>query len=160
MTRTVALALAAMGLVLGTAQARADDPALALARKLTDAGAATFNNLNAKTMAAYYTEDAKLTVESREGEQVTLKEHVGHDEIEQFYYDLFENREPGTIVSRNHVEYARLLADDVLVIAGVFEPNTRDEKSLKVPFYQVRVKHGDKWLITSMRIFIVGKPES
>jgi hypothetical protein len=53
------------------------------------------------------------------------------------------------------VEYARLLSPDVLVIAGTFEPNQTAAKPLKVPFYQVRIKQGDKWLIQSARIFVL-----
>ena len=28
---------------------------------------------------------------------------------------------------------------------------------LKVPFYQVRLKQGDKWLINSLRVFVVAE---
>ena len=40
----------------------------------------------------------------------------------KFYADLF--KKPETIKSRNIVEYAKLLAPDVLVIAGTFDTNT------------------------------------
>ena len=46
----------------------------------------------------------------------------GREEIEKLYADLFKN--PDTIQSKNTVEYAKLLAPDILVIAGTFEPNT------------------------------------
>jgi ketosteroid isomerase-like protein len=130
------------------------DEAVQLARKLTEEGAATFNTANAKAMAAYYTDDAKVFLESRNDNGLSVKEYNGREDIEKLYADLFKN--PGTIQSKNTVEYAKLLAPELLVIAGTFEPNTLDPKPLKVPFYQVRIKQGDKWLMSSVRIFVVG----
>jgi len=131
------------------------DDAVQLAKKLTEEGATTFNTASAKAMAAYYTDDAKVFLESKNDSGISVKEYDGREEIEKFYADLFKNG--GTIQSKNTVEYAKLLAPDILVIAGTFEPNTRDPKSLKVPFYQVRIKQGDKWLMSSLRIFVIGE---
>ncbi|MGZ3318236.1 MAG: hypothetical protein ACXU95_13145, partial [Isosphaeraceae bacterium] len=77
----------------------------------------------------------------------------GRAEIEKFYADMF--KEPETTKSRNTVEYAKLIAPDVLVIAGTFDTNTLKPDSPKVPFYQVRVKKGDQWLMSSVRIFVL-----
>ena len=115
----------------------------------------TFNTANAKAMAAYYTDDAKVFLESKDDNGISVKEYNGREEIEKLYADLF--KDPGTIQSKNTVEYAKLLAPDILVIAGTFEPNTLDPKPLKVPFYQVRIKQGDKWLMSSLRIFVIGE---
>jgi ketosteroid isomerase-like protein len=152
----------ASSLVIGTlfvVSVRGQDPggdeAMKLARKLTEAGAATFNTANAKAMAAYYTNDAKVFLQGRGDDGITIKEYDGREEIEKLYADLFKDK--GTIQSKNTVEYARLLASDVLVIAGTFEPNLDPAETLKVPFYQVRLKQGDKWLINSLRIFLVGE---
>ena len=131
------------------------DDATELAKKLTEEGAATFNTASAKAMAEYYTDDAKVFLESKNDSGISVKEYDGREEIEKFYADLFKN--PATIQSKNTVEYAKLLAPDILVIAGTFEPNTQDPKPLKVPFYQVRVKQGDKWLMSSVRIFVIGE---
>jgi ketosteroid isomerase-like protein len=131
------------------------DEAMQLAKKLTEEGATTFNTANAKAMAAYYTDDAKVFLQSKVDNGISVKEYNGREEIEKLYADLFKN--PGTIQSKNTVEYAKLLASDILVIAGTFEPNTQDPKSLKVPFYQVRIKQADKWLMSSLRIFVVGE---
>lgn len=131
------------------------DDAAQLAKKLTEEGATTFNTANAKAMAAYYTDDAKVFLESKNDSGISVKEYDGRDEIEKFYADLFKN--PGTIQAKNRVEYAKLLAPDVLVIAGTFEPNTQDATPLKVPFYQVRIKQADKWLMSSVRIFVIGE---
>jgi ketosteroid isomerase-like protein len=148
------------GLVLGVflivpASGQNADEAVQLAKKLTEEGAATFNKANAKAMAAYYTDDAKVFLQSKNDSGISVKEYNGREEIEELYADLFKN--PGTIQSKNTVEYAKLLAPDILVIAGTFEPNTQDAKSLKVPFYQVRIKQGDKWLMSSVRVFVVGE---
>ena len=110
---------------------------------------------NAKAMAAYYTNDAKVFLQGRGDDGITIKEYDGREEIEKLYADLFKDK--GTIQSKNTGEYARLLASDVLVIAGTFEPNLDPGDTLKVPFYQVRLKQGDKWMINSLRIFLVGE---
>ncbi len=131
------------------------DEAMQLAKKLTEEGATTFNTANAKAMAAYYTDDAKVFLQSKDDNGTSVKEYNGREEIEKFYGDLFKDAR--TIQSKNTVEYAKLLAPDILVIAGTFEPNTLDPKPLKVPFYQVRIKQGDKWLMSSLRIFVIGE---
>jgi hypothetical protein len=153
MTLISAIVLGAFMLV--SASAQNVDEAMQLAKKLTDEGATTFNTANPKAMAAYYTEEAKVFLESKDDNGLSVKEYNGRNEIEKLYADLFKN--PGTIQSKNTVEYAKLLAPDLLVIAGTFEPNTQDPKPLKVPFYQVRIKQGDKWLMSSLRIFVVGE---
>lgn len=129
------------------------DEAMKLATKLTEEGAATFSKADARAMAAYYTEDAIVFMQSKSDDGHSVKEYDGRAEIERLYADLF--KEPGTIQAKNTVEYARLLAPDLLVIAGTFEPNQLAAKPMKVPFYQVRVKQGDKWLIHSLRVFVV-----
>ena len=129
------------------------DEAMKLAKKITDEGAATFNTADAKAMAAYYTDEAKVFFETREESGFTIKVYDGRTEIENFYADLF--KDPSQVHGRNTVEYARLLASDVLVIAGTFVPNENADEPIKVPFYQVRRKQGEKWLINSLRIFFV-----
>jgi uncharacterized protein (TIGR02246 family) len=161
MTRfiTISAALCLGGILLAAARAQApaqpDEEAMKLAKKLTEEGAATFNTANAKAMTAYYTEDGKVFLQSRDQNGVSVKEYDGRDEIERLYVDLF--KDPSAIQAKNTVEYARLLAPDLLVIAGVFEPNMAAADPLKLPFYQVRVKRADKWLIHNLRVFVVSK---
>jgi ketosteroid isomerase-like protein len=149
-----------LGLLIGVggipaifAQDQAADEAMKLAKKITDEGAATFSKADAKAMVAYYTEDAKVFFDAREENEIKVKVYDGHAEIENFYADLF--KDPTKVHGKNTVEYARLLASDVLVIAGTFVPNANEAEPIKVPFYQVRIKKGDKWLINSLRIFFV-----
>jgi hypothetical protein len=149
-----------LGLLLGlnpihaaSAQDQPADEAMKLAKKLTDEGAETFSKADAKAMAAYYTDTAKVFFDTREESGISVKVYDGRDEIEKFYADLF--KDPSKVHGKNTVEYARLLASDVLVIAGTFVPNENAADPIKVPFYQVRLKQGDKWLIDSLRIFFV-----
>ncbi len=130
------------------------DEATALAIKLTEEGAAAFDTFNAKTMADYYLEDGEIAMVSKDNEgKLEIKYYRGRAEIEKGYADIF--KKPETIKSKNTVEYAKLIAPDVLVIAGTFDINTLKPDSPKVPFYQVRVKKGEKWLLSSVRIFVL-----
>ncbi len=130
-----------------------DDEAKKIAVKITTEGAATFDTMNAPAMAAYYEEDARLGMVTRDNEGFKTEFHNGRAEIERFYAKLFEK--PETLKSYNDVTAARLLAPDVLTIDGTFDVNTLKPDSPKIPFHQVRVKKGDKWLILSMEIFYV-----
>jgi hypothetical protein len=152
-TTLVALLLGALLVVPILGQDQGSDEATKLAKKLTEEGAATFNTCNAKAMAAYYTEDAKIYLQSKDQNGVSVKEYDGREEIQGLYADLF--KDPAKVKAKNTVEYAKLLAPDLLVIAGVFVPNLNEDKPIKVPFYQVRLKQDDKWLIHSLRIFVV-----
>ena len=130
------------------------DEATALAIKLTEQGAATFDTFNSKAMADYYLEDGEIAlVNKEEGGGLKVKYYKGRAEIEQGYAEMF--KKPETIKSKNTVEYAKLIAPEVLVIAGTFDLNTLKPDSPKLPFYQVRVKKGDQWLISSVRIFVL-----
>jgi ketosteroid isomerase-like protein len=150
----IALMIGGIMLVPAQAQDQPADEAMNLARKITEEGAATFSKADAKAMAAYYTENAIVFVQSKNDEGHSVKEYDGKAEIERLYADLFKNGH-GTLRAKNTVEYARLLAPDLLVIAGMFEPDQLAVKPMKVPFYQVRVKQGDKWLIHSLRLFVL-----
>lgn len=153
----VAVAIAAVSpWALRAAGSDSDQPAdeaMKLAVKLTEEGAATFDTYNAKAMADYYTEDAEIALTTREDGGLKVETHKGKAEIEKAYQEIFKN--PETIKSKNTVEYAKFLAPDILVLAGTFDINTLKPDSPKIPFYQVRVKQGDKWLMSSLKIFFV-----
>ncbi len=137
----------------GSEKDKPADEATTLAVKLTEEGAATFDKFSAKAMADYYTEDAVVVLMTRDESGFKNQVRRGRADIEAFYADVF--KKPETIKSKNTVEYAKLIAPDVLVIAGTFDTNTLKPDSPKIPFYQVRVKQGDKWLMSSLRIFFV-----
>jgi hypothetical protein len=52
------------------------------------------------------------------------------------------------------VEVAYLLQPELLVIHGTFEVRNGRETS-RFPFFQVRVKRGEDWLMASLRLFVV-----
>ncbi len=155
--RMAASALAFIGVLFAAArspgQEQPADEAMKLARKLTEEGAATFSKADARAMAAYYTEDAVVFLQGKNDAGYSVKEYDGRAEIERLYADFF--KEPATIRAKSTVDYAKLLAPDLLVISGTFEPNQLAAKSLKLPFSQVWVKQDDKWLIHSVRIFVL-----
>jgi len=148
------LAIAALALL--ASPARAEDEATKLAVKLTTAGAATFDTKDAKAMAAYYTDDAQVLVVSKEKDTGAIKTEAkrGRGEIEDFYRELF--KDAGTIRSKNTVTHARRIDPDLLLIVGDFQPDLVDN-DFKLPFVQVRVRQGDRWLISSLQIIIVPK---
>jgi hypothetical protein len=160
MNRLILIACALVLTCLPGDSARGDgdkpaDEAMTLAVKLTEEGAAVFDTFSAKAMADFYLDDAEITLVSRGDAGLKFDSHKGKPEIEAFYADLF--KKPETIKSKNTVDYAKLIAPDVLVIAGTFDTNTLKPDSPKIPFYQVRMKTGDKWLMSSVRIFFVPK---
>lgn len=135
------------------ATTQSDAEAMTLAQQILDKGAELYATKDALAMAATYTEDAEITLIVKKREEIKTEVKRGRFEIEQGYRDLF--KDAGSIKPKNTVEYARFLDTDMLLIAGVFEP---DANSLKVPFVQTRVKQGDKWLMSNLRIFVVEKP--
>ncbi len=154
----VSVALATAVLTVGSIRAAGPekdkpDEATALAIKLTEQGAATFDTFNSKAMADYYLEDGEIALVNKEEGGLKVKYYKGRAEIEQGYAEVF--KKPETIKSKNTVEYAKLIAPEVLVIAGTFDLNTLKPDSPKLPFYQVRVKKGDQWLISSVRVFVL-----
>jgi hypothetical protein len=161
MRHSIALALSLVTMTLFVPPSRAAgrdgdkpaDEATTLAVKLTEEGAATFDTLNAKAMADYYLEDAEINMVSKNDEGLKVDVYKGRADIEKAYAKLFEK--PETIKSRNTVEYARFLSPELLVIAGTFDTNTLKPDSNKVPFYQVRMKKGDRWLMSYVRIFVL-----
>jgi ketosteroid isomerase-like protein len=152
------VAVAVLAAYVNGAGSRTDKPsdeAMAIATKITEEGAAKFDTMDAKAMAAYYLEDAEITLVTKSETALKTQTYSGRADIEKLYADLF--KKPETIKSKNTVEYAKLLASDLLVIAGTFDTNTLKPDSIKVPFYQVRLKEGDKWLMSSLRIFMIEK---
>lgn len=134
-------------------QARAQD-AKTQAQEVLDRGSALFDARDAAALAATYTEDARIVwVEKDKGTGTYIfKRKRGRSEIEALYRDLFKDSNEKT-TSRNNVEFARFVAPDLMVINGTFQPNVADGGSYR--FIQVRIKQGDKWLMSSLRIFIV-----
>jgi hypothetical protein len=137
--------------------ARAEEKdAKTLAQEVLDKGAALFDKRDAAVMAATYTEDAQLEWVEKDSATGGIKIDVkkGRDEIETLYRDLFKDAKEAT-TSKNTVEFARYVGTELMIIQGVFQPNTANEG--KLPFVQVRVKQGDKWLMRSLQLFVIAK---
>jgi hypothetical protein len=152
MTRITPVVLVA--LLLAPALAAADDDAKALATKILDKGAALFDKKDAAAMAATYTEDGRILWYEKDKDtgELKLSEKKGRSEVQDLYRGLFEgSTEPTT--SRNTVQYARFVTPDILVIHGVFQPNSA--KAGTYPFVQVRRKEGDRWLIKTLQLFAI-----
>lgn len=150
------LALLTLVMLTPTICRAEDRDAKAVAQEVLTRGASLFDTHRAASMAATYTDDARLEWVDRNKDtdkyQVSVKQ--GRSEIESIYADLFKDQNEAT-TSRNTVEYARFLAPDLLLITGTFKPDT--SKDLQVDFVQERVKQGDEWLIRHLRVYIVPK---
>lgn len=137
--------------------ARAEDQdAKTLAQSILDKGAASFDKHDAAAMAATYTEDAQLEWIEKDSASGAIKIDTkkGREEIEALYRDLFKDSKEAT-TSKNTVEYARFVGSELLVIEGEFQPNVANEG--KFHFIQIRLKQGDKWLMRSLQLFVIGK---
>ncbi|MGE3818759.1 MAG: nuclear transport factor 2 family protein [Isosphaeraceae bacterium] len=148
----VLLTLAAV--LAATPAAAADDEAKAVATKALDAGAAMFDARDAKGLAATYTDDAVLTVVTRDSSTKELKKEVkyGRAQIEEYYQTIV--KPDSTFHAKNHVEFASFAGDDVLLVGGHFVPDTTNGLALNLKFLQARVKQGDSWKIMNMQVFL------
>jgi hypothetical protein len=137
--------------------ARADDQdAKTLAQTVLDKGAALFDKRDAAAMAATYTEDAQLEWIDKDSASGGIRIDVkkGREEIEAVYRDLFKDSKEAT-TSKNTVLYARFISSGLMVIEGDFQPNAAAEA--KFHFVQLRLKQGEKWLMRSLQLFVIGK---
>ena len=150
------LTILSLGLVLSsTLSARAlDEGVKGQAQAILDKGSALFDKKDAAVMAATYTEDGQILWVAKEENSSEIGSSVkkGRAEVEAFYRgDVFKDSQEKT-TSKNVVEFARLVAPDLMVIHGTFQPDVA--KAGKYPFVQVRVKQGDKWLIKTLQFFL------
>lgn len=147
----VVLALVASGVTIAAQapKAAAKSEAEGIAEGFLKAGSDLFDAKDAARLAATYTEDGEiLLVGQRDGES-TEDAKRGRDAIEEFYRDYFRAVE--TIDSENTVEAARLISPDVIVVHGRFRP---DSGKPEWPFVQLRVKRGDRWLMSRLWLFL------
>lgn len=146
-------AIASLALVLPFATTPQDKDAKATAQDILTKGAALFDTRDAAAMAETYVEDAKLSWIDRDKDTLKLKVEVkdGRREIESFYRSLWKDQSEKT-TSKNTVEYAKFVTPELLVIVGEFEPNVGRGK---YSFMQERVKQGDRWMIQSLRLYVM-----
>lgn len=150
------LALCGFNLAPAIATAAAgDEKAQTLATELLTKGAALYDTYNASAMAATYTENAEvhLVLRDQGTGKYNSQDTRGHTAIEKLYHDLFEGK--SNTKSKNIVESAHFVGDDLLIIHGTFAPDLGTNS--KIPFVQVRVKEGDNWRIMSLQLFVVNE---
>jgi ketosteroid isomerase-like protein len=154
MRRLALFALMAAASALAPTAARADE-ASDLAKKVLDQGALFFEKKNLADMVNQYLEDARVfgVQKDQNTGEIQVETWVGKSEIESQYRKLFDESKP--FYAKNEVNYARLIGDDILMVAGTFHLAVGDGQPLKLPFVQVREKRGDAWKIRSMRVFII-----
>jgi hypothetical protein len=152
---TTAVLALATSLTLAPPARAADGDARAVAVKVTTAGAAMFSASDARGLAATYLDDARLDVISRDKDtgKITIESKLGRPEIEAYYEGLFKNGGVGQ--AKNNVEHARFIEPDLLLITGLFEPNTDSAEPMRLPFVQTRQKQGEFWRIVSLQVWIV-----
>jgi RNA polymerase sigma factor (sigma-70 family) len=126
-----------------------------IAEKFLKAGSDLFDAKDAAGLAATYTEDGEIVLVNKKDGQIKEDVKSGRAEIEQLYRDIFKDR--GAIDSQNTVEFARLISPDLLVVHGRFRPDTGKPEW---PFVQMRVKHGDRWLMSKLWLFLSPQGES
>jgi hypothetical protein len=152
---TLVVGLAAIGTLSHADQAKPVPGASAseaeqIAGRVLKAGSDLFDAKNASALASTYTDDGVVHLISKsEDQQFKDDTKRGRADIEQFYRDLF--REAGPIDSENTVEFARLIAPDLLVVHGRFRP---DKGQKELPFVQMRVKQGPEWLLKELWLFL------
>lgn len=135
------------------AQTPSDTDAKALAQSILDKGSALFDARDASGLAATYTLDATVTIYSKEQGSTLYSTQIkeGRGAIESLYRDTFNNQSART-TSKNTVEFARLVAPDLLIIQGYFNPDISKES--RWPFVQVRTKQGEAWRMLSLQLFL------
>ncbi len=147
-TGAVALALAGPA-----GNGRTDNPpkseAAQIAEKFLKAGSDLFDAKNAAGLANTYTENGEIMIVGGKDGEITEDIKAGRAEVEKFYAEVFKDK--GAIDSENTVEFARLIAPDILVVHGKFQPNTGEAR---LPFVQLRVKQGDRWLMSKLWLFL------
>ncbi len=137
--------------------ARADEPdAKKLAQEILDKGATLFDGRDATAMAATYTEDAQIDWIDKDNStgEVKISVKKGREEIESLYHDLFKDAKQQT-TSRNTVEFARFVSPEIMIVQGVFQPDTA--KNGKFPFVQMRIKQADKWVMKSLQLYVISQ---
>jgi hypothetical protein len=152
------LALAIFGLLAGTGLAQ-DEKAAAreanrLAQEILDKGAALFDTKDAAAMANTYVTSADLHVITKD--QATGAYQVqairGRDAIREQYARLFDGKQGEKTTSKNVVEFAHKIGDDLLIIHGTFAPNTAEAGSF--PFTQMRTNVDGQWKILQLDLVI------
>ncbi len=121
-----------------------------IAERVLQIGSDLFDAKDARGLAATYAEDGELRLVTTDVGGLKEELKRGRGAIESFYRDMF--KDAGTIDSENTVEFAQLVAPDVLVIHGRFRPDLGEKE---LPFMQVRTRQGSDWLLVELWLFLL-----
>jgi ketosteroid isomerase-like protein len=126
-----------------------DEPAMKLARELTDAGTKMFAAGDGVGLAAQYLEEAEIVEKTVESiGPPTVKFIRGGDEIRKLYENV---KDISKFNLTNEVHYARFVTPDTLFIAGDLLMS-ENATTKRLPFTQVRKKTGDSWKIVCLEL--------
>ena len=126
-----------------------------IAEGFLKAGSDLFDAKDAAGLAATYSVDGEIHLINQDQAGGYADEvKYGRGEVESFYAQMF--RDAGGIDSANTVEFARLIAPDLLVVHGRFRVHPAKKE---LPFVQMRVKQGDDWLLSKLWLFLAAEEE-
>jgi hypothetical protein len=131
-----------------------DAKAATLAKEILDKGAELFDKRDAAAMAATFLEDAQIIAFKKDSGRITTETCKGRIDIQKSYAELFKDRVPEH-KSRNTVESAQVLNDDLLLIRGRFALNRDDGDAIH--FVQIRVRDGNEWKIATLQVAELAK---
>ncbi|NDE15262.1 hypothetical protein EBZ80_10070 [bacterium] len=131
-----------------------DLAAMSVARQVLTTGAAMVALGDSEGVAGQFTDDGELVTKSTK--------NAGPPEVQIFrgadqllkWFKIVEGLRGFTVV--NNVEYARLVAPDLLYITGTLELTSPEQQTTGLPFTQVRVQEGASWKIVNYQIIFSG----
>ena len=144
-----------LGLIIGSLplaaqdSTPADQPAMKLAKELTEAGVALFVKGDSKALADQYLDDAELlitTIEPYGAPTVSITR--GREKIDKVY-ELAPKI--GEWSPKNEVHFARFITPDLLQISGFFQI-TENGMTKRFQFTQVRRKIDNRWRIVTLEL--------
>lgn len=133
-----------------------DAKATTLAKELLEKGSEIFDKRDAPAMAATYLESGQIILIKKESDSGRINTEIrsGRAAIESTYADIFKDRQPEH-KSRNTVESAHFVNEDVLLIRGRFALNRDQGDALR--FVQVRAREGTEWKIATLQLMELPK---
>jgi len=153
MISKVAAAFVVAGLLATEVGAAPDSEAGKIAEAFLKSGSKLFDAKDAAGLAATYTEDGQILLVSKKDGQIQNEMREGRASIEELYRSVFEAvTDPD---SANTIEHSRLISPELLVVHGHFRAKPG---MTEFPFVQLRVKQGDRWLLSKLWLFLNPEP--
>jgi hypothetical protein len=131
-----------------------DVAALSIARQVLTAGAAMVALGDDVGVAGQFVADGELvtkTLKSSAPPEILI--YRGEEQLRN-WFKVVQGLRGFAVV--NSVEYARLVAPDLLYITGTLDLTSPDLKTTRLPFSQIRVQQGEMWKIINYQIIFSG----